>query len=85
VKTNIYLREATRGNVIIMFLNNIGTIRWRMVLAFIAGMFITAFLAQTTPAAEIFLPHTSHKTAIPVPLESINSLKHDILTARMNQ
>jgi hypothetical protein len=68
-----------------MFIDNIGTIRCRMALSFIAGMFTTVAVALTTPFAKVFLPHTSHNIVVPVPPDFPNSLKHDFLAAIMNQ
>jgi hypothetical protein len=43
-----------------------GTIRWRMVLAFFMGMFMTAAVAPAIPAAQISLHHTGYSHALPV-------------------
>jgi hypothetical protein len=52
-----------------------GTSRLRMVVAFIAGMAITAALAQTPVAADIFSPRSIHQPVVPAPLAAPDSPK----------
>jgi len=61
-----------------MFNINIGNIRWRMALDFIASIFTTVVVVQTTPFNQIFLPHTNQNIIVSVPPYSPKYLKHEL-------
>ena len=54
-----------------------GTSQLRMVIAFIAGMAITAALAQTPVVADIFTPQVTHEPVAPTLPATPDSIKAD--------
>ena len=58
-----------------MIINEGGISRLWMTVAFIAGMAITAVLAQTPVAADIFSPQPIHEPVVPTLPDDLDSLK----------
>ena len=58
-----------------MLINESGTGRLRIAIAFIAGMAVTAVLAQTPVAADIFSPRVIHQPVAPALPATPDSLK----------
>lgn len=52
-----------------------GTSRRQMAIAFIAGMVMTASLAQAPVAADVFSPRPSHESTAPAPPDTVDSPK----------
>jgi hypothetical protein len=69
------MREMTKGAVKRRQSSERGNSRLRMAVAFIAGMAITAVLAQTPVGAEIFSPRLIHEPVIPALPDAPDSLK----------